>query len=77
MLYQLSYKCILVCRRNFEILTLGLRDPCSASELPAHYLEDTLHCTLCVGIGVPPTTYLQCIIKVMVDPVRLELTYSD
>jgi hypothetical protein len=26
-------------------------------------LEDTLHCTLSVGIGVPPTTYLQCIIK--------------
>jgi hypothetical protein len=32
----------LVCRENFEISTLGLRVPCSASELPAHYLKDTL-----------------------------------
>ena len=44
------------------------------AELLGHYLEDTLHCTLCVGIGVPPTTYLQCIIKVMLERVaRIEL----
>ena len=39
------------------------------TELLGHYFDDTLHCTLRVGIGVPPTTYLQCIIKVMLERV--------
>ena len=47
-------------------------EACKATALPTELrarkvfilrLEDTLHCTLFVGIGVPPTTYLQCIIK--------------
>ena len=51
-LYQLSYIRILVYRENFEISTLGLRVPCSSSELPVHYLEDTLTNTISGQIGL-------------------------
>ena len=78
-LYHLSYKCILVYRVGIEPTTYGLRVRRSTAELPVHYLEDTLGgniYNLCSyyrdGYASP-----QCIIKIMVDPVRLELTYSD
>ena len=78
-LYRLSYKCILVYRVGIEPTTYGLRVRRSTAELPVHYFEDTLGgniYNLCSyyrdGYASP-----QCIIKVMVDPVGLEPTYSD
>ena len=57
-----------MCQVRLELTLSRIKSPpLKPPQLLAHYLEDTLHCTLIVGIGVPPTSYLQCIVKVMVN----------
>jgi hypothetical protein len=44
----------LVCRVGIEPTQYGLRVRCSTAELPAHYLEDTLHT---ISNGSNPLSY--------------------